>query len=285
MKTSIKDVILNPAKIIKHLGGKGYFKWMPDELYLRICYRAALGKRLDLENPKGFNEKLQWLKLYDHNPVYTTMVDKSTAKDYVAKIIGEQYIIPTYGVWDKFEDIDFDSLPNQFVLKCTHDSGGLVICKNKAELNMKATEKKIKSSLKRQFYYVGREWAYKNVKPRIIAEKLMTEPEVQDLDDYKLMTTINRCNNIRYKEILDKEFIDIVDIYFINKNSANGWCNGSDYGINISYDYNKDINLYQYINLYNDKSIKEAFEKVLNNEINITSAFIEMVEESYNEKV
>lgn len=119
-------------------------------------------------------------------------------------------------------------------------------------------------------------------------EKLKNNIEIirnYNIDDYKLMTTINRCNNIRYKEILDKEFIDIVDIYFINKNSANGWCNGSDYGINISYDYNKDINLYQYINLYNDKSIKEAFEKVLNNEINITSAFIEMVEESYNEKV
>lgn len=186
-RASLKEVILNPAKIIKHLGGKGHFKWIPDELYLRICYRAAFGKKLNLKDPKGFNEKLQWLKLYDHNPIYTTMVDKSTAKDYVANIIGEQYTIPTYGVWDKFEDIDFDSLPEQFVLKCTHDSGGLVICKNKAELDMQAAKRKIESSLKRQFYYVGREWAYKDVKPRIIAEKLMTESDVQDLKDYKLM--------------------------------------------------------------------------------------------------
>ncbi|MCD7790921.1 MAG: glycosyl transferase, partial [Bacteroides thetaiotaomicron] len=102
--------------------------WIPDKIYLQITYRLKFGHKLNLKNPKTFNEKLQWLKLYDRKPIYSTMVDKCEAKKYVASILGEEYIIPTLGVWDRFDDIDFDSLPDQFVLKCTHDSGGLVIC-------------------------------------------------------------------------------------------------------------------------------------------------------------
>ncbi len=144
-----------------------------------------MGKKLDLKDPKTFNEKLQWLKLYDRNPEYTKMVDKYEVKKYVADIIGEEYIIPTLGVWDKFEDIDFAALPDQFVLKCTHDSGGLVICRDKSKLDIEEAKKKITSSLKTNYYYQGREWQYKRVKPCIIAEKYMVDESGYELKDYK----------------------------------------------------------------------------------------------------
>lgn len=159
---------------------------IPDDKYLKIIYKSILKKDLNLDNPTTFNEKLQWLKLNDRNPEYTKMVDKYEVKEYVSNIIGKEHIIPLIGVWDKFEDIDFEKLPNQFVLKCTHDTGGIVICKNKSELNLKETKKKIKKSLKRNFYYYGREWPYKDVKPRIIAEKYMVDESGTELKDYKI---------------------------------------------------------------------------------------------------
>ena len=167
-----------------------FCKWMDDETCVKFWYRISIGKKLNLKNPKTFNEKLQWLKLYDRKREYTLMVDKYEAKKYVAERIGEQYIIPTLGVWDKFEDIDFDVLPKQFVLKCTHDSGGLVICKDKSKLDIEKARKKINRSLKRNFYWVGREWPYKNVEPRIIAEAYIEDKEAGrqrgSLRDYKM---------------------------------------------------------------------------------------------------
>lgn len=162
------------------------FAFIPDKQYLQIMYRIRMGKMLNLDNPQTFNEKLQWLKLYDRRPEYTTMVDKYEAKKYVADKIGAEYIIPTLGVWDRFDDIDFDKLPNQFVLKCTHDSGGLVICRDKKSLDIQKTRKKIEKSLKTNFYWVGREWPYKNVKPRIIAEEYMEDEIDHELRDYKI---------------------------------------------------------------------------------------------------
>ena len=164
--------------------------WLPDKQYLCLMYWAMLHKKLDLKNPKTFNEKIQWLKINDRKPEYTVMVDKYAAKQYVADRIGEQYIIPTLGVWESFDDIDFESLPNQFVLKCTHDSGGLVVCKDKSKLDKAAAKEKIEKSLKRNYYWSGREWPYKNVPPRIIAEKYMsdsqeTNGEELSLKDYK----------------------------------------------------------------------------------------------------
>lgn len=155
-----------------------------------IANRTILHSELDLKNPKGFNEKLQWLKIYDRKAEYTTMVDKYAVKQYVAEKIGEQYIIPTLGIWKRFDDIDFDSLPNQFVLKCTHDSGGLVVCKDKNKLDKEAAKAKIERSLKKNYYWSSREWPYKNVPPRIIAEKYMfnsktTANETESLKDYK----------------------------------------------------------------------------------------------------
>lgn len=158
---------------------------LPDEAYLKLKYRLRMGKKLDLKNPKTFNEKLQWLKLYDRRPEYTTMVDKAAVKEYVAEKIGPQHIIPTLGVWDRFEDIDFDALPDRFVLKCTHDSGGLVICRDKARLDREAAKRKIEKSLKTNYYLHGREWPYKNVKPRILAEAYMEDGTGTGLTDYK----------------------------------------------------------------------------------------------------
>lgn len=164
----------------------GLNKWMSDEDYLKKAFWLNMGYPLDLENPQTFNEKLQWLKLYDRKPIYTTMVDKYEAKKYVADVIGEEYIIPTLGVWDKFDDIDFSVLPDQFVLKCTHDSGGVVICRSKADLNLEEARKKINQSLKRNYYWQGREWPYKDVKPRIIAEEYLYSTTGEDLTEYKV---------------------------------------------------------------------------------------------------
>ena len=165
----------------------GLYRYMPDEEFLKRMFKAQLGYELNLENPKTFNEKLQWLKLHDRKPIYTTMVDKYLAKKYVADIIGEKYIIPTLGVWDRFEDIDFDALPNQFVLKCTHDSHGVVICKDKSKLDIPAAKKLLSSHLKRNYYYRFREWPYKDVVPRIIAEKYMEDEYGERIRDYKVM--------------------------------------------------------------------------------------------------
>lgn len=166
-------------------------KLVPDSLYLKWSFSRHAKRKLDLADPKTFNEKLQWLKLHDRKPEYSTMVDKYAVKEYVAGKIGEEYIIPTLGVWDSFEDIDFDALPNEFVLKCTHDSGGLVICRDKSKLDKEAARKKISASLKRNYYYWGREWPYKNVPPRVIAEELLCDEKLgkdASVLDYKFFT-------------------------------------------------------------------------------------------------
>lgn len=159
--------------------------YLPDAAYLKLKYRIRTGKKLDLKDPGTFNEKLQWLKLHDRKPEYTTMVDKAAVKDYVAEQIGREYLIPTLGVWEHFDDIDFDTLPNQFVLKCTHDSGGLVICRDKEKLDREAAKKKIEKSLKTNYFYRSREWPYKDVQPRILAEAYMEDRQHRDLPVYK----------------------------------------------------------------------------------------------------
>ena len=149
---TIIKLLKNPYKIFVYLAYKGCFDSMPDDKYLQNMYRGIIGKKLNLDEPKTFNEKLQWLKINDRNPIYTTLVDKYEVKNFISKKIGEEYVIPTLGVWNKFDDIDFDSLPNQFVLKCTHDSGGLVICQDKSNFDYKKSKQKIESSLKRNYY-------------------------------------------------------------------------------------------------------------------------------------
>jgi hypothetical protein len=185
MQSGLKKIIKKPSLLFLTLGHRGFFNWMPDEMYIKIAYRIKMGKKLNLSNPTTFNEKLQWLKLYNHRPEYTMMVDKYEVKKYVADMIGEQYVIPTLGVWNHFDEIDFDKLPKQFVLKCTHDSGGLVICRDKEKLNKSAAKRKLERCLKHNFYYGQREWPYKDVKPRIIAEEYLELNKV-DCAEYKM---------------------------------------------------------------------------------------------------
>lgn len=166
--------------------------WIPDKTYLKWVYRVKIGRNLHLKNPKTFTEKVQWLKIYDRRPEYTTMVDKYAVKKYVADKIGEQYVIPTLGgPWKSFDEIDFDALPEQFVLKTTHDSGGIAICKDKATFDKEAAKKKLEEHLKNRHWKKWREWAYKDVPPQIIAEKYMSDGSLttdgeEQLTDYKI---------------------------------------------------------------------------------------------------
>lgn len=187
MDARIKKILKNPGNLFISLGHREFMNWMDDVLYLKIAYRIRMGKKLDLKNPRTFNEKLQWIKIHDRNPIYTELVDKYAVRKHIEEKIGEEYLIPLVGgPWNSFDEIDFDKLPDQFVLKCTHDSGGLVICRDKQELNIQVARKKIERSLKRNFYWHAREWPYKNVPHRIVAEKYMEdENSARGLTDYK----------------------------------------------------------------------------------------------------
>lgn len=183
--SKVKKIVCDPKIRFGYLSKLGFYNWMPDRQYLIKEWSIYNKGKLDLENPKTFNEKLQWLKLHDRKTEYARMVDKAAAKDYVAEKIGEEYVIPTLGVWNSFDEIDFDKLPNQFVLKCTHDSGGLAICRDKSKWDKQKARKTIEASLKTKYFYRHREWPYKDLKPRILAEKYMQEDGKQDLTDYK----------------------------------------------------------------------------------------------------
>jgi hypothetical protein len=158
---------------------------MPDARYLEIEFRLRTGHRLNLKNPQTFSEKIQWLKLYDRRDAYTRMVDKYAVRSYITEKIGGEFLFPLLGVWDKFDGIDFESLPEQFVLKCNHDSGGLVICTDKSRFDTCAAKKLFTRHLKINYYYGGKQWAYKNIVPKIIAEKYMTDESGTELKDYK----------------------------------------------------------------------------------------------------
>lgn len=167
--------------ILTHFG-----TWLPDALYLKIMFRLKMGYRLDLNTPKTFNEKLQWLKLYNRKPEYTKMVDKYEAKKIAERILGKEYVIPTLGVWSRFEDIDFSILPDQFVLKTTNGGGGggVIICRGKNNLDKLSAAEHLNTSLRTSIYRHLKEWPYKNVKPRIIAEEFKVD-ESGELRDYK----------------------------------------------------------------------------------------------------
>jgi len=183
-----------------------------DKQYLQMMYWLHLGRKLNLKNPKTFNEKLQWLKLYNHKPEYTIMVDKVKAKEYVAKLIGEEHIIPTLGVWDDPDDIDFDALPDQFVLKCNHNSGtGMCICRDKSKLDIEKVKAELRKGLKENYFMRWREWPYKNVPRKILAEKFMVDESGTELKDYKIF-----CFNgePRYCQVIsDRNTDEKIDFY------------------------------------------------------------------------
>lgn len=168
---------------------RGKYNDMPDREYLERRFRAELGKSLDLDNPRTFNEKLQWLKLYNRKPEYTMMVDKYKVREYIAQELGEEYLIPLLGVWDDPDEIDFDALPDQFVLKCNHNSGtGMCICKDKSKLDIPKVKAELRKGLKENYYIKHREWPYKDVPRKIIAEKYLTnDGDESELSDYKVL--------------------------------------------------------------------------------------------------
>lgn len=188
MARNIGDFLKKPGDLFVSLGHRGWWHWMDDETYLKLAFRSKMGKKLRLDDPQTYSEKLQWIKLYDRRPEYTAMVDKFEAKKIAAELIGDEYIIPTLGVWDRFEDIDFDKLPDKFVLKCTHDSGGLVIVKDRSRFDREAARKVITRCLGHNFFWGQREWPYKDIRPRVIAEEYMEDSETKELRDYKFFT-------------------------------------------------------------------------------------------------
>lgn len=170
-----------------YLSALGFYDKVPDEQYLKMKYKLVFGKELDLDNPQTFNEKLQWLKLHNRKPEYTIMVDKYKVREYIAQELGEEYLIPLLGVWDDPDEIDFDALPDQFVLKCNHNSGlGMCICKDKSKLDIPKVKAELRKGLKQDYYLMGREWPYKDVPRKIIAEKYMVDDSnCGELTDYK----------------------------------------------------------------------------------------------------
>lgn len=197
----IKKYLDKPSLITQSLLMKFNFLF-PDKLYLKLLYRAKMGRPLNLKTPKRFSEKLQWLKLYDRRPEYTKMVDKIAVKPYVAGIIGEEYIIPTLGVWKHFDDIDFDKLPNRFVLKTNHSGGssGVIICRDKSKLDKQKAKSVLERSLKKSIFPYLREWPYKNIQPMILAEELLENNDVHGLMDYKVFCCNGepKCVKVNY---------------------------------------------------------------------------------------
>ncbi|MDO5638096.1 MAG: ATP-grasp fold amidoligase family protein [Myroides sp.] len=193
-------------------------KYLSDKTFLQIKYERIMREKLNLNSPIGFNEKIQWLKLHYRSPLLTTLVDKFEVKNYVAEKIGAEYVIPNYGIWESFDDIDFKRLPSQFVLKTTHDCGGVILCTDKNGLDLKKTKSKLEKHLKNNHYYKNREWAYKDVEPRIIAERYFTnkrsDNEIEELVDYKIFCfdgepKIIQISTGRFNSGLKHNFYDI----------------------------------------------------------------------------
>lgn len=216
-KNRVIKAIKNPGWLCGVILRRVLSPMLSDKTFIKWEYFFGIGRFPNLKNPQTFNEKLQWLKLYDRRPIYTQMVDKYAAKEYVASIIGEEYIIPTLGVWEKPEDIEWDKLPNQFVLKVSHDSGGLVICRDKSKLDKKAAIAKINKSLKTDYYKVHREWPYKDVPRRVIAEQYMEDNKTKELRDYKFFCMDEVCKALfiaTERQRREEPYFDFFDTSF-----------------------------------------------------------------------
>ena len=184
----VLDFFTSRERIFKFFDNRHWLDWLPDETYLKLAFRSRMGYPLDLKDPKTFSEKLQWLKLHDRNPLYTTLVDKYAVRGYVADKIGEEHLIPLVGgPWYSAGEIDFDSLPEQFVLKCNHNSGGVIICRDKSSFYIEGAKARLNKFPARNYFYSSREWPYKNVKPCIIAEKFMQDEKFDNLSVYKIL--------------------------------------------------------------------------------------------------
>jgi len=182
----VKKCIKNPNIISLMLLSMKICRSLPDNIYISLLYRLNMNKKLNLLNPSTFNEKLQWLKLHDRNPLYTNYVDKYEVRKFIEKTIGKEYLVPLLGVYDEVEDVDFSILPIQFVLKPTHTSGNVIVCRDKTKLDIVETRKTLMKWLKREYFWYQREWPYKNIKPRIICEELIKTNDGKPPKDYKI---------------------------------------------------------------------------------------------------
>ena len=171
-------------------------KYVPTRIILPIYYEHHMHRKLNLKNPKTFSEKLQWLKIYYKDPIMTKLVDKIEVREYIKKTLGEEYLFPIIGIYDKFEDIDFNCLPQKFVMKCNHDSGSYVICANKDTFDIQNAKNKINEHLKQNYYYYWREWPYKNIKPKILVEEYMEDISSHDCTDYKFLCFEGKVDNV-----------------------------------------------------------------------------------------
>ena len=186
----LKEIFKNPKKLYISATNRGLTNFVTDERHIKTIWSITKGGTLDLDNPKTFCEKLQWLKLHDRNPMYTKMVDKVEMKDWVSRRIGSDHVVPIFGVWENFDQIDREALPNEFVIKTTHDSSGLSVCKNKETFDWGKARLRVEKSLQHNYYMQWREWPYKNVRPRVFAEKMLVETGGRAVDgdaltDYK----------------------------------------------------------------------------------------------------
>lgn len=214
MSSKIKDIVRNPALLFLTLGHREWFNWISDKTYLKIAYWARMHKRLNLDNPQTFSEKLQWMKLYDRNPLYTKLVDKYEVKPIVEKRIGSQYIIPTLGVWNSIEEVDWKGLPNQFVIKATHDSGGVVICKDKATFNIEEAISLLKGAGKKNYARFSKEYVYYDVPHRFLEQKFMLPSDASindDLSDYNFYCF--NCEPKYCQVIRDRNTKETIDFY------------------------------------------------------------------------
>lgn len=216
MSNKIKKALKSPGRLMLYLLKFKVFRILPDEVFLKIKYRLIMNKKLNLKSPKTYNEKLQWLKIHNRDPKYTMMVDKYAVRKHVAETIGEEHLIPLLGVWNKVEDIDFDKLPNQFVLKPNHTSGNVFICKDKSKVDFDELRKTLNDWLQREYYWVHREWPYKDVEPKIICEELIKTDDGGAPIDYKFHCFNGEPDNVMAcigRETGDTKF------YFFDK----GW--------------------------------------------------------------
>ncbi len=184
--TALK-MLRHPSKLLLPAGRNGLLNFVPDKLYLKAIFKVETGYKLNLQNPQTYNEKLQWIKLYDRKQAYTMYADKYAVREYIGQLIGKKYLVPLIGVYNNAEEIDWSALPDRFVLKCTHASGANIICKDKAKLNTTNAEKQLNGWLQHNAFWGGREWCYKNIKPRIICEEFIETLDGNTPDDYKFM--------------------------------------------------------------------------------------------------
>ena len=219
LKNAIRKstTVINKPMILPEKGVYLLSRVLDDQTYLKILFFIKAGYKLNLNHPKTYNEKLQWLKINYRKSIMTKMVDKYTAKDFASEIIGEKYIVTNYGIWDSFSEIDFDKLPQSFVLKTTHDQGGVVIVNDKYNFDIKAASQKLNKHLKVEHYYLTREWPYKNVKPRIMAERLLVSEKQLNISDYKFYC-FHGEPKLMYISHVDRKKIKYLDFFDMDFN-------------------------------------------------------------------